>query len=73
MYNTKIKVAYGFRESLRDMGIQADVKTLRKMTHQEIIDKYEDQIKKAYRELKASGLNPTLAGQIISENWFRSP
>lgn len=73
LYNTKIKVAYGLKESLRDLGIEVNVQELRKMEHEEIITKYEDEIKKYYNQLKNEGKSPTEAGRIISEQWFRSP
>lgn len=74
LWNTKIKVAYGFKEQLTDLGIQdVSVKELRRMRHQDILDKYETQIKQVYENLKSQGMKSSEAGKIISANWFRSP
>ena len=74
LWNTKIKVAYGFKKQLTDLGIEdVSIRELRRMKHQEILDKYEDQIKAVYYSLKDQGMDATAAGKIISKNWFRSP
>ena len=73
LWNTKIKVAYGFKQQLSELGIDVSVKELRRMTHKERLDRYGEQIKAKYKELTAAGMKTTDAGAIISANWFRSP
>ena len=72
-YETKYREARAFRESLQEAGEYASLKEMKKMSHQERIDKYGDAIRTYYQNLKGYGLSSKEARQIISQDWFGSP
>lgn len=71
-YPTGYKTALSEYRKLKELGGEGKLKEIKSMTTVEFADKYKDEIRSYYRDLRSTGITSAAAKALIGVEWFGS-